>query len=551
MSIERSAQRPPAIPDSLLRRLQESVAARRVSQGIALLEANQHLFASLHPQQRNAATFVGYVAQWVDIGYRDPSLLQSLLARFSKQARGGLPLRDYLHLRMAEGLLALLHDNPDDAAQHFRLVLSLQQEITDKELIAIGHFWTARCHRKHGEYDEALKHTAVGREMALALGFDRMAAVMRVLESWLMFQKGYRRESTTILEKAAHVLRETDDDITLGNIYSAHGRMVRRRGSYNEALKFFSRAIEHFQKRNPRHRNLARTLINIAYAQRLVALEISRQIDAESARRRKVGSGASAGARRSRNWERYQQVRSEALANLDRAEQIYRHHDHHHGIGSVAENRGLLYLDIGDLDGASAHAAVAYKIAKEQNDFILMARARMLQSTIENARLEEGIEGASGVDTWEHAHAAREYAREAVEAARHTQNQRLLARTYIARGFIASHPLVNDLEDAKHCCDAATSFLRTVDHDDLGEQLQLLKQKLAPKGSIDPVLRSWSQGITGDKTLQQMTEQFAELVIPRVWEKEGRKVSRVARRLSVSPKKVRRILGRLGKLKRR
>src|SRR5205085_3655163 len=221
----------------------------------------------------------------------------------------------------------LLHDNPDDAAQHFRLVLSLQQEITDKELIAIGHFWTARCHRKHGEYDEALKHTAVGREMALALGFDRMAAVMRVLESWLMFQKGYRRESTTILEKAAHVLRETDDDITLGNIYSAHGRMVRRRGSYHEALKFFSRAIEHFQKRNPRHRNLARTLINIAYAQRLVALEISRQIDAESARRRKVGSGASAGARRSRNWERYQQVRSEALANLDRAEEIYRHHD--------------------------------------------------------------------------------------------------------------------------------------------------------------------------------------------------------------------------------
>ena len=79
----------------------------------------------------------------------------------------------------------------------------------------------------------------------------------------------------------------------------------------------------------------------------------------------------------------------------------------------------------------------------------------------------------------------------------------------------------------------------------------VLKQKLAPKGSIDPVLRSWSQGSTGDKTLQQMTEQFAELVIPRVWEKEGRKVSRVARRLSVSPKKVRRILGRLGKLKRR
>jgi DNA-binding NtrC family response regulator len=87
-----------------------------------------------------------------------------------------------------------------------------------------------------------------------------------------------------------------------------------------------------------------------------------------------------------------------------------------------------------------------------------------------------------------------------------------------------------------------------VDYDDLGEQLQTLKQKLARRGSIDPVLRSWTQGITGGKSFQQISEQFAELVIPRVWEKEGKKVQRVARRLSISPKKVRRILTRLGKM---
>jgi len=38
-------------------------------------------------------------------------------------------------------------------------------------------------------------------------------------------------------------------------------------------------------------------------------------------------------------------------------------------------------------------------------------------------------------------------------------------------------------------------------------------------------------------------------VIPKVWEKEGKKVARVAKRLSVSPKKVRRILARAGKKK--
>jgi len=37
-------------------------------------------------------------------------------------------------------------------------------------------------------------------------------------------------------------------------------------------------------------------------------------------------------------------------------------------------------------------------------------------------------------------------------------------------------------------------------------------------------------------------------VIPKVWMREGRKVSRVAQRLSVSPKKVRRILRNAGLL---
>ena len=51
-------------------------------------------------------------------------------------------------------------------------------------------------------------------------------------------------------------------------------------------------------------------------------------------------------------------------------------------------------------------------------------------------------------------------------------------------------------------------------------------------------------------TFQELTEQFAEIVIPKVWEKEDRKVARVAKRLSVSPKKVRRILARAGKRKK-
>ena len=535
------------IPDQLLQKLKHNLVMRQVSSGISVLEEHAHLFSAVGPGQKNAPRLIGCLAQWVDIGYREPNLIEQMLGRFPKEQRSRLPVNDYLQLRMAEGLLALLRDHPDEALRQFDLVLSMQEEIEDKEVVAIAHFWNARCHRKKGEYDEALKRAGVGRELAQGLGYPNMAAVMRVLESWLLFQKGQYREAARILDQAETALRNTDDHITLGNIYSAHGRMVRRQGHYQEALKFFSRAIEHFQQTNPQHRNLARTLTNIAYVQRLVAVQIGKQIDAERERRQGAKTSAVRGQKQSQ-LRQHEDLRRSAFANLDLAEKIYRHHDHHHGIGSVLENRGLLYLDVGDLDNANAAAAQAFDLGREVNDSILMARARLLQCEVENGKLEEEIEGST--HTWEHAQAARDYAREAVEAAKHTQNQRLLARAYIWRGLTACHPAIHDIDDAKRCCELASSFLKAVDYDDLWEELQMLKQKVMPKGSIDPLLRAWSQGITGEETFQELTEQFAEIVIPKVWEKEDRKVARVAKRLSVSPKKVRRILARAGKRKK-
>jgi tetratricopeptide (TPR) repeat protein len=534
------------VPLHFLRALKTHLVMREVSNGIALLDSHQQLFTTLGPLQPNAAAIVGYIAQWVDIGYSSPDLLEQLLARFSRERRAALSLADYLQLRMAEGLLALLRDHPDEALKHFDLVLSMQEEIEDKELVAIAHFWNARCHRKKGEYDEALRRAGVGRELAQDLGFPKMAAVMRVLESWLLFQKGQYREAARILDQAEAVLRATDDDITLGNIYSAHGRMIRRQGRYQEALKFFSKSIEHFQKRNPQHRNLARTLTNIAYVQRLVALQISRHIDAERERRQGNKTSVSGGHKQSQ-LRQHEELRAAAFANLDRAEKIYHLHEHHHGIGSVMENRGLLCFDVGDLDNAGTNAARAYELGKEANDSILMARARLLQCEVEMGKLEEEIEGST--HAWEHAQAARDYSHEAVEAAKHTQNHRLLARAYIWRGLTSCHPVVHDMEDARRCCELANSFLKSVDYDDLWEELQMLKQKVMPRGNIDPLLRAWSQGITGEETFQELTEQFAEIVIPKVWEKEGKKIARVAKRLSVSPKKVRRILARAGKRK--
>jgi len=82
-----------------------------------------------------------------------------------------------------------------------------------------------------------------------------------------------------------------------------------------------------------------------------------------------------------------------------------------------------------------------------------------------------------------------------------------------------------------------------------GRDSQTPKSKILQRGSVDPRLKAWCQGSLGDKTFQQISEEFAELVVPRVWEREGRNVSRVATRLSISPKKVRRILTHVGRRK--
>ena len=116
--------------------------------------------------------------------------------------------------------------------------------------------------------------------------------------------------------------------------------------------------------------------------------------------------------------------------------------------------------------------------------------------------------------------------------------------------LIASENFVSEavLEAARQCCDAAAALLKPQGPDYIWDDLQELKARILRRGPVETVLREWSQGLVGDKTFQQITEDFAHIIIPKVWEREERKVSRVAARLSISPKKVRRILRAAGLL---
>lgn len=531
----------------LLRQLRDDIAYRRLDSGMRCLENHRSLIESLDAKQKDAGVLLGYLAQWVDIGFEDPHLIQCLLERFPKECRAGLSLRDYLHVRLAEGLVAMAQEEFEGAIAHFAFVESVEEEVRDREMLAISNFWIARCLRSQGRYDDAISHTERARELAHDLGYDQMAAVMQVLESWLAFQKGKLTDARSILEEAEAALNQTDDYVNRGNVQSAYGRIARREARYERALEYFERAMEEYARRNPRHPNMARSLVNMASAERLMCLQLRKKMDAATASRKAhAGQELSGGALLAEERARFEKLRGQALARLDTAGDIYQSQGNHRGMGAVHVLRGFLCLDSGELDGAGSEAALAFGLGESKTDYILMARARILQCVVENAKFDEQIDEDSG--THRHAQLAHDFAREAVDFARHTQNRRLLARAHVWQGMTLANDFFDNLEAARQCCDSASALLKPQGPDYIWDDLQDLKARILRRGPVETVLREWSQGLIGDKTFQQITEDFAHIIIPKVWEREERKVSRVAARLSISPKKVRRVLRTAGLL---
>ena len=297
------------------------------------------------------------MSQWVDAGWRDIDVVQDGLSGFPKGRRVGLSILDYAYVLMAEGVVWVAEENIERALANFNLVLSLRAEISDKEILALAHFWSSRCNRKGGEYDQALEHVSAAGRLALEAGAGPMAATMRVAESWLLFQKSRTKDALKMLAEAEAVLRETDDYITRGNIQSSYGRMYRREGRYDLGLRHFFQAIEEYGKRDPEHRNLARTLANMGYVERLIALQLRKRIDSDAAQRKR----SEPDLRRD-----YENMRSQALAHLDRASEIYHLHANHRGAGTVCVNRGHLHLDSGDLYKADDEAREAYALGNRE-----------------------------------------------------------------------------------------------------------------------------------------------------------------------------------------
>ena len=515
-----------ALSPLTLRKLNNALLHRRMSEGHKLLRRAHKDIVAMKPADAHAIATLLCVAQWIDTGYESHRLLDQLIGRFSKTQSAEMKFIDYVRLKMTEGFCAFANEDISTAIATFAFVLQVGIGNIDTFLIAQAHFWKGRAHRSQGEYELALHHIAEAKNAAKTLNAPQFLAAMKIHESWLLFQRGQRKDAFRLLDEAESELKATGHFLSLGNIESARGRFVRRSGEYAKALAHFEHAVAIYSLQASEPPNMARVLVNAAHVKRLIALDLRER---SNTARAKAAQHA-----------RFIEICQEALDLLERAGKIYAHHGHVSGSGAVCVNAAYLHLDCGDIDRAEEEAREAFRLGENRQDHILMARARTLQALIHHERAEEQI--GDTADTAMHANHAKTCAEEAIETARMTQNKRLLAGSYIIRSTVAASDFFQDWETAKQFAALAGELLSAEDRDHLSKELGQLKARILRATGIHDMLRSWSEGVVHNKTFQQVTEEFAEIVIPKVWMHEDRKVSRVAEKLSISPKKVRRIL---------
>ena len=373
----------------------------------------------------------------------------------------------------------------------------------------------------------------------------QLAARARAVEGLAMVDNGLAA-GADLLHQAEPILLKAGDWLWVGRIQGGLGRAALDEGCYQLAYEHWVEARDQFRRAAEPHEELGWAHFHIGCAQRLMALRLACHIDA-NAEKRRCSPTAVPGAGGSR--QRLQHLRSGAEAAFADSEEVFRSLGTPAALDAARLERSALWSDCGDLERASLGAHECYVGAMRRRDAVLMGQARLLQCRIEITRCEEEV----GPDLPWHAERADEYVNEALALALRCDapqlvKRRLLGAIYVAQGLLFLSEFFDDADAAGECCRSAGEYVNPAHRDELWGEYRRLCARVR-SGETDARLRRWSEGLTEGKTFQQMAEEFAELVIPAVWEREGKIVSRVVAKLAISPKKVRRILDRVGRSK--
>src|SRR5690242_5525144 len=95
------------ISEQLLSALRHDIDFRRIEDGLNRLRGSADIFALFNPGLANAARFLSTVAEWCDVGFGDTEIIKQMIARYDAEPLNKLPVSDYVHVRLAKGMLAM------------------------------------------------------------------------------------------------------------------------------------------------------------------------------------------------------------------------------------------------------------------------------------------------------------------------------------------------------------------------------------------------------------------------------------------------------------
>ena len=168
----------------------------------------------------------------------------------------------------------------------------------------------------------------------------------------LFFQKGQLQEAKQAIKEAERAWEESEGHLTLGHSHWCKGRLAELEGDNAWALNYYKKAQRQFKNCDPRHAELSRVLVRMAFITLQIAIQGTEQGDQEEHCNFKPEFGLVSRDQR-------QILISRAKRLLGRAKLIYAGQNQRRGLGDVHRTVALIYIATGDLRKAEREASRA------------------------------------------------------------------------------------------------------------------------------------------------------------------------------------------------
>jgi tetratricopeptide (TPR) repeat protein len=384
-----------------------------------------------------AARWLRCASHW--IAY-DPSIFTKVsheLTTLQNQVKnkGDIPVIAAANMALSEGLIDYYNGNYDLALEALTKAQICTSFINDPVLQLFTYYHMGKCLWRLTKYKESLHFIEKAIECREETANPLSIIDPLIQKAWLHFLlKDYEsfREATA---EAKSRLDKTDDCYNKANLASAEGRMAQQMGDYDDAITYFNESIKEYNCDEMNHPNRGRSYANIAFVFLLKGLELE-----EPSKKRVEGQDNTP-------------MLNQALVCLNNAEDIYSKSAARYGkpesrgIGRVKYIRSFAHHYLGNSRVALKEAEDAYNMGKENNDYIIMANAKIAETMV---KVESG-----------NTYGALESATDALNYADNTQNKLIQAHAYLFFGKVMITRECYNFKKADECQRKVNLLLET------------------------------------------------------------------------------------------